>query len=107
LRGTTSVYRGPTNTYYTENRQKSFNQLFHMDRDFCWTEHAYDTSFKDFEPKVQKIKIVEFQPFEQSFLGQAFYTLSNLKKGKVDVKSNAIGFAGAVGSATANVPVIG
>jgi hypothetical protein len=29
-----------------------------MDRDFCWTDQAYDKSFADFQPQVQKIKIV-------------------------------------------------
>jgi hypothetical protein len=33
LRGMKSVYRSQANT----SNGKSFQQIFHMDRDFCWT----------------------------------------------------------------------
>lgn len=108
LRGMPSVYRaknsvGASIAMYGSKFQKHFS----MDYDFCWNDRAYDSSFEDFQPKVQRIILAQFQPFQQTFLGQAYYTLKNAKKNGVDIKSNAIGFIGGVGHAFKNVPVLG
>lgn len=103
LRGVKSVYRSTSDTL----SGAGFQQIYHMDRDFCWTQHAYGNSFADFKPQVQRIKIVEFQPFQQTFLGQAFYTFLNTKKGNGDLKTNAMGAMGGVGQGLKDQPLVG
>lgn len=67
LRGRECVFRGKENTYNTN----SFKNHFDMDSDFYWYDTAYQGQlWNEIKPKIPKIYIHEFQPYQQSFLGQ-------------------------------------
>lgn len=94
LRGRKSVYRAPVNTY-TQNAAlgtSSFKSTYSMDRgDFYWKEDVYNGQHADdYKPLVQKMIIREFQPYEQTFIGQIKTTLKNAAKA-TDVKASGKG----------------
>lgn len=84
LRGRRCVFRGKENTYNTN----SFKTHFDMDSDFYWYDSAFQGQLWDqIKPKIQKIYIHEFQPYQQSFLGQ-LVSFTNWLSGKINQGNN-------------------
>ena len=81
IRGRAAVYRAKINTY-SENSEKgtsTFKSIYTMSNgDYCWKEDAYyGKDFQDFKPKVQRMIVKQFQPYQQTFLGQALTTIKS------------------------------